>query len=68
MFERLKAYKKLKKSTEFIKGCIVTAEVTGNEEMLKMANETLKLNAELRKKILSKRKLAAEYNKRATKF
>ena len=44
MFERIKAYKRIKKSNKFLKGCKLTAELTGDEEMLKEANETLYLN------------------------
>ena len=67
MFERLKAYKKLDKSDDFLKGCIVMAELTGDDKMLREANEALKLNAELRQEIRCKRKLAAKYNEGATK-
>lgn len=68
MFERFKAYKKLDKSDDFLKGCMVMAELTGDEKMLKEANKALKLNAELRQEIRWKRKLAAEYNEGATKL
>ena len=49
MFERIKAYKSIKKSNKFLKGCKLTAELTGDEEMLKEANETLYLNEKLKK-------------------
>ena len=68
MFERLKAYKKLDKSDEFLRECVVMAELTGDDEMLRKANEALELNAKIREKVLSNRKLAAKYNECATKF
>ena len=43
------------------------AELTGDDKMLREANEALKLNAELRQEIRCKRKLAAKYNEGATK-
>lgn len=30
MFERIKAYKSIKKSNKFLKGCKLTAELTGD--------------------------------------
>ena len=41
MFERIKAYKSIKKSIKFIKSCKLIAELAGDEEILKQANETL---------------------------
>jgi hypothetical protein len=35
MFERIKAYKSIKKSNKFLKGCKLTAELTGDEENVK---------------------------------
>lgn len=67
MFERLKAYKKLDKSDEFLRGCVVMAELTGDDKMLREANEALELNAKVREKMLSNCKIAAKYNEGATK-
>ena len=62
MFERIKAYKKLCKSNKFLKGCKVIAELTGDDEMLKEANETLYLNEKLKKSMWLNRKQAVKYN------
>lgn len=62
MFERIKAYKKLNESYKFVKGCKVMAELTGDEEMLKEANEALYLNEKLKRVMWYKRKVAVKYN------
>ena len=62
MFERVKAYKKLYKSNKFLKGCKVIAELTGDEKMLKEANEALYLNEKLKKSMWLNRKQAVKYN------
>lgn len=71
MFERIKAYKRIKKSNKFLKGCKLTAELTaeltGDEEMLKEANETLYLNEKLKKMMWRNRKIAVNYNLEAIK-
>lgn len=63
MFERIKAYKSIKKSNKFLKGC----KLTGDEEMLKEANETLYLNEKLKKMMWRNRKIAVNYNLEAIK-
>ncbi len=67
MFERIKAYKRIKKSNKFVKGSKLIAELTGDEEMLKEANETLYLNEKLKKMMWRNRKLAVNYNLEAIK-
>ena len=67
MFERIKAYKSIKKSNKFIKGCKIIAELAGDEEMLKEANETLYENEKLKKMMWRNRKLAVNYNLEAIK-
>lgn len=67
MFERIKAYKRIKKSNKFLKGCKFIAELTGNEELLKDANETLYLNEKLKKMMWRNRKIAVNYNLEAIK-
>jgi len=62
MFERIKAYKKIKKINKSIKGYKLIAELTGDEEMLKKANETLYLNEKIKKMMWRNRKLAVNYN------
>ena len=62
MFERIKAYKKIKKINKSINGYKLIAELTGDEEMLKKANETLYLNEKIKKMMWRNRKLAVNYN------
>ena len=62
MFERVKAYKRLYKSYKFLRGCKILAEMTENEELLKVVNETLYLNEKLKKSMWLNRKLAERYN------
>lgn len=62
MFERIKAYKKIKKINKSIKGYKLIAELTRDEEMLKKANETLYLNEKIKKMMWRNRKLAVNYN------
>mgnify|MGYP003108153634 CR=1 FL=1 len=62
MFERIKAYRNLGKGNKFIKGCIVAAELTGDEEMLKEAYEALYLNEKLKKMMWRSKKMAVNYN------
>ena len=62
MFERIKAYKKIKKINKSIKGYKLIAELTEDEEMLKKANETLYLNEKIKKMMWRNRKLAVNYN------
>lgn len=68
MFERIKAYKSIKKSDKFVKGCKLIAELTGDEEMLKEANETLYKNEILKKMMWRNRKLAVNYNSEINKI
>lgn len=62
MFERIKAYKKLKEMTDFLEGCRVMAELTGDEQLLKDANEAIHYNGMLRKEMRRKRWMAVAYN------
>ena len=62
MFERIKAYRHLEKSNKFIKMCIVDAELTGDEKILKEAYEALYLNEKLKKMMWRSKKMAVNYN------
>lgn len=68
MFERIKAYKSIKKSIKFIKSCKLIAELAGDEEILKQANETLYEHEKLKKEMWRNRKLAAYYNSEVNKI
>lgn len=45
-----------------MKGCIVCAELTGDEEMLREAHEALYLNEKLKKMMWRSKKMAVNYN------
>lgn len=61
MFERIKAYKKLNKMTKFVEGTKIMAELTGDEKMLKEANEALDSTKMLKKEMWRKRKMAVAF-------
>jgi hypothetical protein len=62
MFERIKAYKNLKKANKFLQGVKFVAEISNDEEMLSTANKTLAMNESLKSKIIFNRKMAKNYN------
>lgn len=62
MFERIKAYRNLKRSNKFLQGVKIAAEITNDEEMLSTANKTLAMNESLKSKIIFNRKMARNYN------
>lgn len=62
MFERFKAYKRLRKMDEFAKGSKRIAELLHDEELVKKANELLYLNELVRKEMWYKREMAVSYN------
>ena len=61
MFERIKAYKKLKEVNRFLEGSRVVAELTGNEKMLNDTNETLRYNELIRKEMWHNREMAVAF-------
>ena len=61
MFERIKAYKKLKEINRFLEGAKVAAKLTGNEKMLNDANETLRYNELIRKEMWHNREMAVAF-------
>nr|DAH33483.1 MAG TPA: hypothetical protein [Caudoviricetes sp.] len=65
MFERIKAYRTLRKSNKFLKGCLTAASITGNSEMLSQATMALYMNDFYKKHMWRKRKLAVIYNQAA---
>lgn len=62
MFERIKAYKTLKKSEKFLEGCKIIAETTGNKALLNEVDESIRLNEKLRRCMWRNRAMAKEYN------
>lgn len=61
MFERIKAYKKLKEINRFLEVAKVAAKLTGNEKMLNDANETLRYNELIRKEMWHNRDMAVAF-------
>lgn len=61
MFERIKAYKKLKEINRFLEGAKVAAKLTGNEKMLNDANEALRYNELIRKEMWHNREMAVAF-------
>lgn len=61
MFERIKAYKKLKEINRFLEVAKVAAKLTGNEKMLNDANETLRYNELIRKEMWHNREMAVAF-------
>lgn len=61
MFERIKAYKKLKEINRFLEGAKVAAKLTENEKMLNDANETLRYNELIRKEMWHNREMAVAF-------
>lgn len=61
MFERIKAYKKLKEINRFLEGSRVVAELTGDEKMLNDANEALYYNGLIGKKMRRDREMAVAF-------
>lgn len=51
MFERIKAYRKLKEMQNFLEGCRVMAELTGDEQMLKDTNNAIHYNGMIQKEM-----------------
>ena len=62
MFEKIKAYKNLKKANKFLKGAKIVAEITNDEKMLCSANEALYEIEVLKRKIIFNNKIARNYN------
>jgi hypothetical protein len=63
MFERIKCYRSLKEADKIIEWTKEFGEQTGDDEMVRLANDALNKNAYIRKRIIFNRKLAARYNK-----
>lgn len=61
MFERIKAYKKLKEVNDYLDGARAMAELTGNEKMLNDANEALYYNGMIGKKMWRNREMAVAF-------
>lgn len=61
MFERIKAYKKLKEINRFLEWAKVAAKITGNEKMLNDASETLRYNELIRKEMWHNREMAVAF-------
>ena len=61
MFERVKAYIKLKEVNDFLEGAREMAELTNDEKILKDANEALYYNGLIRKEMWRNREMAVAF-------
>ena len=61
MFERIKAYKKLKEVNDYLEGARRMAELTGDEKMLNDANEALYYTGLIGKKMWHSREMAVAF-------
>lgn len=62
MFERIKCYRKLKRSEKLMLGAIKIGEIQNDDELIRAANESLKLHKVMMKRMIFNRKIAKEYN------
>lgn len=61
MFERFKAYKKLKEVKYYLEGARAMAKLTGDEKMLNDANEALYYNGLIGKMMWRDREMAVTF-------
>ena len=62
MFERIKCYKNLRKADECLRYMKCLGVITGDEELIKEANNALYSNAIVKKRMWRNRKMAETYN------
>lgn len=62
MFERIKCYRKLKRAEKLMLGAIKIGEILNDDELAREANEALKLNKVMMKRMMFNRKMAKEHN------
>lgn len=62
MFERIKCYKNLREADKYLRGMECLGVITGDEELIKEANDALYSNAIIKKRIWCNRKMAETYN------
>ena len=62
MFEIIKCYMRLRRMDKLNRGFIKVGKVLENDEMIKTAEEVLRLSTIVKKKIWFNRKLAKNYN------
>lgn len=62
MFERIKCYKNLRNADKYLRGMKYLGVITGDEELIKEANNALYSNAIIKKRIWLNRKMAETYN------
>lgn len=67
MFERFKAYRNLRRHEKIMKGFKKLGEIQGDDELIRVANETLYLQAKIKRDMWANRKLAINYNLRTIK-
>lgn len=62
MFERIKALRNLHKAAKFLKGELIIADITNDQELETLVNDCLLTNSKMRKSVLKSRKKAKTYN------
>ena len=62
MFERIKCYKNLRKADKYLRGMKSLGVISGDEELIKEADDALYLNAKIKKQMWRNRKMAETYN------
>lgn len=68
MFERIKCYRTLRKAEKFIRGARLIGQYTNNEELIRMADETLHKQKLIKERAWRDRKLARKYNQGVKAF
>ena len=67
MFERIKCYRKLKKADKALQGALKLGEIINDTDLISKSMDALDMNADFRKEMWHNRKMAKEYNLKATK-
>lgn len=66
MFERIRAYKNIKKMENAIRGTLALGELLDDKEIIQSAQNTLRYSAKLKRLIWTNRKIAKRYNLEAS--
>ena len=61
MFERFKALRNLHKAGRALKGVLIIADITNDQELETLVNDCLLKNSQMRKAVLKSRKKAKKY-------
>lgn len=67
MFERIKCYRNLKKADKVLLGALKLGEIINDKDLISQSTDALDMNARIRTEMWHDRKMAKEYNSKATK-